>query len=694
MNMKKLTWFIALTLFVFFSSNFLLRASITNTLPSAVITYPHSNAYYQVGSNVTINVYSTDIGGSLENGTVEKVEFFIDDNLVNETTEHKNHTYTFVWPNVQEGEYRITARATDNLGDTFTSAGVLLKVGQDSVVKKGISAGKGKYLANIISSSVRSDYLTYWNGVTAENAHKWGSVEGTRNTMRWGGGDNIYNFALNNNLMFRYHAIAWGSQYPQWLETLTPEEFQAEIEEYMAAMAERYPYMDQIDVLNENMYINTWNKQEHAAGTPYFRAGLGGPGETGYDWAIWLFEKARHYFPNSKLIMNDFELETNANGIREMLDVVKVLRDRGLIDGFGTQAHAFNVDGMWNQTTLLKQRIDLMASGGVPVYVTELDMKGTPVSEANQLRAYQNVFPVFWEHPAVGGITLWGYVDGAIWQTDAGLIKTNGTKKTALVWLEEYMNSRPDVGYPFQGVEAVVDDNLIANGEFDSGTASWDIQNNSGASGTMEVVTDAGMSGTKALKVCPEVPGTAHWHVQLRQPTPISKGKKYSFSFMAKADEDRELSVAIQEDGNSYTTHIEELINLTTEPKEFSFEFDSSVDDNLATMKFYIGNNPVCVYIDKVMMLNLGDVPTVSAGMNKTKPIEVYPNPFNDFITIGSYSSIEKGRYQLVNVYGQVMREGNFNNQKIIETDNLTNGLYILRIESGAKTEAVKLIKK
>jgi GH35 family endo-1,4-beta-xylanase len=41
-------------------------------------------------------------------------------------------------------------------------------------------------------------------------------------------------------------------------------------------------------------------------GTPYFREGLGGPGETGYDWAIWLFEKARFYFPNAKLILNDF----------------------------------------------------------------------------------------------------------------------------------------------------------------------------------------------------------------------------------------------------------------------------------------------------------------------------------------------------------------------------------------------------
>ncbi len=695
--MKRFTTFITIVLLLILSSNYLLFAGVSNTLPSAVITYPHSNAYYQEGSDVVINVYSTDIGGSFENGTVEKVEFFIDGELVHETADHNNHTYTFIWLNVQVGEYRITARATDNEGDSFTSAGVLLSVGKEPVVSKGLSAGKGKYLANILksSSTVRHDYLTYWNGVTAENAHKWGSIEGTRNVMNWTQGDIIYNYAKNNNLMFRYHAIAWGSQYPQWLRNLEPEEFQAEIEEYMAEMAKRYPYMDQIDVLNENLYLNTWNGQEHAAGTPYFRAGLGGPGETGYDWVIWLFEKARHYFPNSKLIMNDFELENNPNGIREMLDVIKVLRDRGLIDGFGTQAHTFNIDVMWNQTSTLKQRIDLMASSGVPVYATEMDMKGTPASEANQLRAYKNVFPVFWEHPAVGGITLWGYVDGAIWQADAGLIRTNGTKKPALLWLEEYMESLPNVGYPYQGIEIADDDNMISNGEFDMNLANWDIQNNEGASGTMEVVTGEELSGPRALSICSENAGTANWHIQLRQQTPIDSGKVYSLSFMAKADENRTIDVAIQHDSDPYTTHFEEQVALTNEPQEFYFEFASTINDPIAALKFYLGGNSACVYIDDVAMYEIGDIPPSNvAEIVAQSNFEVYPNPFENSIAINSKNSLNNAHYQLINVYGQVLREGILNHQNTIETHDLTSGLYILQIESDKKTESMKLMKK
>jgi GH35 family endo-1,4-beta-xylanase len=418
-----------------------------NTPPSCVITMPHSNAYFKQGTDVNIRVYATDLGGTQTGGSVIKVEFFYNEIKLGETSTATSNTYSFLWTDVQAGSYRITAKATDNSDTVSTSAGVLITVGTADVKPTGMSAGKGKYLANIIPNNVRSDFKNYWNGVTSENGCKWGSVERTRDVMNWSNADLAYNHAKNNNLSFRYHVIAWGSQYPEWIKTLSPADFQDEIEEYMAAIAKRYPYIDQIDVLNENMYLNTWNKLEHAAGTPYFRAGMGGPGETGYDWAIWLFEKARHYFPNSKLVINDFELETNSAGLNEILALVKVLRDRGLIDGFGTQAHYFNVDAITAGN--LQNALNNMAKSGVPIYVTELDLKGNPVSETNQLNSYKTAFPVYWNHPAVAGITLWGYVEGATWSENTGILNSNGTERSAMTWLKSYLAERPDVGYPF-----------------------------------------------------------------------------------------------------------------------------------------------------------------------------------------------------------------------------------------------------
>jgi GH35 family endo-1,4-beta-xylanase len=653
-------------LWMFFILGISVSRGQQTTPPSCVITYPHSNAYYQEGSDLMIHVYSTGTGGSDVNRGITKVEFFVDEVLVGETSEGIANTYSFVWESVDAGTHRITARATNDQEVSFTSAGVLVTVGSEAVVSRGLSAGKGKYLGNIVGyGGTRSDFLQLWNGVTAENQSKWGSIEQTRDNMNWPGSDEVYNFAEDNHLMYRYHAIAWGSQYPNWIEGLSSDEtaFKGEVEEYMAGMAERYDYIDQIDVLNENMYLNTWNGQEHAAGTPYFREGLGGGGETGYDWAVWLFEKAREYFPNSKLVLNDFELENNPNGIREMLDLVEVLRDRGLIDGFGTQAHTFNVDPMADDPELLTERITLMASGGVPVYVTELDLAGKNNTEASQLHSYQQLFPVYWEHPDVAGITLWGYVEGSTWKNGTGLLNADGTKKSAMVWLEEYMAAQPNVGYPHGGQEMESDGNLVFNGEFDLGTIGWTIQNNSGANGTMEVVTTAALSGDNALKICPENPGTENWHVQVRYETPIVTGKEYEISFSAKAEAARPLDVAVQMDGGEYTNYHEASADLTAIPAEFNYSFTADATDNTAKLKFYVGNDATCLYLDKVRFAEVDDsTPIFGPSVATTQVFNLWPNPVVNMLQIEEINEFggSKTFYKIYALDGIMVDRGNF----------------------------------
>ena len=51
-----------------------------------------------------------------------------------------------------------------------------------------MAAGKAKFVGNVTGNSVPSNFGTYWNQVTPENATKWGSVEGTQNQMNWAGG--------------------------------------------------------------------------------------------------------------------------------------------------------------------------------------------------------------------------------------------------------------------------------------------------------------------------------------------------------------------------------------------------------------------------------------------------------------------------------------------------------------------------
>ncbi|MBC3541053.1 endo-1,4-beta-xylanase [Rufibacter sediminis] len=445
--------------FLVFTLSTLPALGQNNTPPSCVITMPHNNAYFEAGKAMTILVYAADFGGSFANGTVSKVEYFNGTTKLGEATSATNNTYSFVWSPLTAGTYTITAKATDNLNTVSTSAGVMVTVGTTPAPSRGLSACKGKYLGNIIAGNVPANYMNLWNGITAENNTKWGVVEPSRDVMNWNGANVAYNQAKDNHLMFRYHVLAWGSQFPAWAINpnnnsllLSPAEFQAEMEEYMAAVAAQFPMgIDQIDVLNENL-------RTHAVATQAFKNGLGGEGTTGHDWIIWLFTKARQYFPNSKLILNDYGLENDLPAIREQLQVLKVLRDRNLVDGFGTQAHEFNINTL--TATQLKSALDLMATSGLPIYVTELDISG---DDSQQRTRYQTLFPVYWEHPAVAGVTLWGYESGKTWKTNTNLLNASGQDRPAMTWLRQYVAGRPDVGYPFctqQPVVTGIDDEI------------------------------------------------------------------------------------------------------------------------------------------------------------------------------------------------------------------------------------------
>ncbi|MFC2129415.1 endo-1,4-beta-xylanase [Bacteroidota bacterium] len=663
-----------------------------NTLPSCVITAPHNNAYFMEGTDITILVYSSDLGGTYTGGSVTKVEFFVDDTILGETSTETSHTYSYIWTDVPAGTYRITAKATDNEDSVFTSAGVLVTIGSSEVQSIGISGGKGKYLANIIKGNVRGDFNTYWNGVTAENSCKWGSVEGTRDVMNWTGADIAYKHAKDFHMSFRYHALVWGSQYPSWITTLTPTEFQEEMEEYIAAAAARYPLIDQIDVLNENMYLNTWNGEEHAPGTPYFREGLGGPGVTGYDWAIWLFEKTRSYFPNAKLVINDFELVTNSNGLDEILDLVKVLRDRGLIDGIGTQSHYFNVDGI--STSKLQNALNAMAASGVPIYVTEYDLKGSSQTEASQLSSYKTSFPVYWSHPAVAGITLWGYVEGETWAEDTELINKDGSERSAMTWLRSYLAELPDIGYPFDGIDEIVDtvENILNNGEFDTGSFPWQIDNYETGSGSISIVSDANMSGDYALQICTSAPGTERFHVQVSQNARFTSGKSYEISFMAKADEPLTIAVSMQKAGDPYTQYMEEEVNLTTEDQYFSFPFDPVVSGTDNKLKFFLGLNTSCIYLDRVIFREIEETGIQQA--ENIQSMSVYPNPVKSgLVTIENSSGEVITSVELLDLKGamvKTVRPGQSKSE--VEVSSLLKGMYFVRIHTENAVVSKKIV--
>jgi endo-1,4-beta-xylanase len=291
-----------------------------------------------------------------------------------------------------------------------------------------LAAGKEKFLGNIVANSVPANFGTYWNQVTPENSAKWGSVESVRGTMNWSALDVAYQYATSNGYRFKAHTLVWGSQYPAWLTGLSPTEQRAEIEEWMTLLAARYPNIWAIDVVNEPVK------------TPLpFKNALGGDGATGWDWVITAFQLARQRFPNARLLINEYGTENDAVARGQMLVIINLLKDRGLIDGIGIQAHAFNLDFM--TAAQMRTCLDAYAATGLDLYISELDIRGngSTQTDAAQAAKYQELFPAMWEHSAVKGVTLWGYISGQTWLANTGIVNGDGTERGAMTWLKTYV---------------------------------------------------------------------------------------------------------------------------------------------------------------------------------------------------------------------------------------------------------------
>ncbi|MBN2609938.1 MAG: endo-1,4-beta-xylanase [Bacteroidales bacterium] len=302
-----------------------------------------------------------------------------------------------------------------------------------------IAAGSAKFLGSAWDYEQAPFFAGYWNQLTPGNAGKWGSVEYTRDVMNWTVLDSAYKVARKYKMPIKEHTLIWGAQQPPWIGALDSAGQRQEIEEWFAALADRYDTIEYIDVVNEPIHnapngMIPWGTT--VPNVDYAKA-LGGAGTTGWDWIINAFRLARQYFPDSKLILNEYSVINSTSKTQQYIEIINLLKAESLIDGIGEQAHAFTTSTA--STALLKSNLDLLAATGIPIYITEMDVDG--LTDLAQLKEFQRIFPLFWEHPAVEGITMWGY-RYPVWRQEQGahLITNENIERTALTWLKAYVN--------------------------------------------------------------------------------------------------------------------------------------------------------------------------------------------------------------------------------------------------------------
>ncbi len=315
------------------------------------------------------------------------------------------------------------------------------------------ATGMSKFIG-CANDGLDANFTKYWNQLTPENAGKFGSVAGSADssTWKWSDLDEDYNLAKNNHIIFKDHNLIWGAEQPAWISAAgfdSAKQVNA-VEQWIRMVGNRYPAIDMIDVVNEPL---SGHNPPDGGGSPAranYKNALGGNGITGWDWVIWAFQKARLYMPNTKLLLNEYDIIEDNSATTSYLEIINLLKNRGLIDGIGVQGHHMELENA--DTNVMKVNLDRLAATGLPVYISEFDLGnlgniGTP-DDNQQLQSYQKIFPVLWKHPGVKGITFWGYIEGAIWEysSTAYLVRADGTPRSALLWLAQYVKDNPMTG--------------------------------------------------------------------------------------------------------------------------------------------------------------------------------------------------------------------------------------------------------
>ena len=482
------------------------------------------------------------------------------------------------------------------LSTATKAAALALAASTFSFAGPGLADGAAKFVGNITQSNTapgaNDQFTQLWNQATAENGCKWGSVEGSRGNFNWGGCDAAYNWAKNNGGHFKFHALVWGSQYPNWLPNLSVDETKKAITAWFDAVQKRYPDLEMIDVVNEAIRGGNGGYHSGYNNTKIVQA-LGGDNNGDYAFITTAFKMARERWPDAILIYNDYNtIQWDVDGGINLVNTIK--KNGAPIDGYGLQAHDLMTNGgngggtggggdcmNYNTFTSTMEKIH-SKTNNIPIFISEYDVPST--DDGIQKQCVSEQFKYWMEDPHVAGITFWGYIYGRTWldcngkaSGCSGLIK-DGKDRTAMTWLKDYLSKNkgvnetglptgdlapvpPEPQLPFKGEAFAVpgkiqaeDFDIPGKGKNEDGTSNQSYGDDSENHGDSDYRKDTGVDLYKKSgdRIVVGYNQTGDW---LEYTINVSEAGDYTF-FAAVASANNTSSFQMSLDGKALTDKI------------------------------------------------------------------------------------------------------------------------------------------
>jgi endo-1,4-beta-xylanase len=269
-------------------------------------------------------------------------------------------------------------------------------------------------------------FLANFNAAVTENALKWHSMERRQGQVNYDTVDAILAWTDRHEIPLRGHNIFWGipNRVQPWLKTMDDATLRETLKARALDIGKRYRgRFAEYDLNNEMLHAN-------------YYADCLGPGIT-KQMADWV----KQGDPGARLFVNDYDILTG-NRLDDYIKHIRGLLKQGVpLAGIGVQGH---LHGETFDPKALQHALDELAKIGLPIRITEFNMPGqrsafmrqrnlklTPEQEQAKAKNLAEYYRICFAHPAVEGILMWGFWEGANWIRQSSLYRRDWTPTPA-----------------------------------------------------------------------------------------------------------------------------------------------------------------------------------------------------------------------------------------------------------------------
>ncbi|GLS91741.1 hypothetical protein GCM10007916_28110 [Psychromonas marina] len=278
-----------------------------------------------------------------------------------------------------------------------------------------------KYLANQVNLGIgaaletrhlqdpqfKETLIREFSQITPENEMKFMYVHPEKDRFDFSKGDQLVDFAMENNMEVKGHALVWHIQNPKWLEdgNWSKQELKDILENHIKTVVGHYKgKLAYWDVVNEAFDDNGGFRE-----TLWYKT-------LGEEYIELAFRWAHEADPDAILFYNDYSTEGMSSKSNAVYRHIKALIEKGVpIHGVGTQLHLTAENPI--SDSAIARNIERLADLDLSVHFTEIDVRIRNSEDGldNQAKRYGKLMKLAAFYPEVDLFTTWGISDKYSW---------------------------------------------------------------------------------------------------------------------------------------------------------------------------------------------------------------------------------------------------------------------------------------